>query len=144
MQSLHQFSSSQLSSVCHPLLYILYVTLYFLSLSSASASPVERCDFLNLAFLCLVLPKRSIVMRWSIETSNRLMVHLAELINSYVEVEKASGGMKKVVSPSPGPQITFEGEIVLQRGLHHRSQGLTPLWTPQLYHRESRDIYFVQ
>lgn len=36
------------------------------------------------------------------------MVHLAELINSYVEVEKASGDVKEVVSPSPRPQITFE------------------------------------
>lgn len=36
------------------------------------------------------------------------MVHLAELINSYVEVEKASGNVKEVVSPSPRPQITFE------------------------------------
>lgn len=36
------------------------------------------------------------------------MVHLAGLINSYVEVEKASGNIKEVVSPSPRPRITFE------------------------------------
>ncbi len=36
------------------------------------------------------------------------MVHLAELINSYVEVEKASGSIKEVVSPSPRPGITFK------------------------------------
>lgn len=46
------------------------------------------------------------------------MVHLAELINSYVEVEKASGDVKEVVSPSPRPQITFEAQITLQGNLH--------------------------
>lgn len=54
------------------------------------------------------LPECRTVMRYCVETSNRLMVHLAELINSYVEVEKASGEVKEVVSPSPRPQITFE------------------------------------
>lgn len=55
-------------------------------LSTTSISPVEKCDFLNLTFFrqCCT------VMRYSIETSNRLMVHLAGLINSYVEAEKAS------------------------------------------------------
>lgn len=54
------------------------------------------------------LPECRTVMRYCVETSNRLIVHLAELINSYVEVEKASGDVKEVVSPSPRPQITFE------------------------------------
>lgn len=36
------------------------------------------------------------------------MVHLAELINSYVEVEKASGNIKEVVSLWPRPRITFK------------------------------------
>lgn len=53
-------------------------------------------------------PKCGTVMRYCVETSNRLMVHLAELINSYVEVEKASGDVKEVVSPSPRPRITLE------------------------------------
>lgn len=55
-----------------------------------SISRVEKCDFLNLTFLHPALPECSTVMRYSVETSNRLMVHLAGLINSYVEVEKAS------------------------------------------------------
>lgn len=76
--------------------------------SSTSVSPVEKCDFLNLTFLRLALPECNAVMRYSIETSNRLMVHLAGQINSYVEVEKASGSIKEVVSPLPRPQITFE------------------------------------
>ena len=36
------------------------------------------------------------------------MVHLAGPINSYLEVQKASGGIKEVVSPSQRPRITFE------------------------------------
>lgn len=63
-------------------------------------------DSLALTFLFLHLPECRTVMRYSIETSNRLMVHLAELINSYVEAEKASGDVKEVVSPSPRPQMT--------------------------------------
>lgn len=69
-------------------------------------SPVGTRDSLTLTFLLLHLPECRTVMRYSIETSNRLMVHLAELINSYVEAEKASGDVKEVVSPSPRPQMT--------------------------------------
>lgn len=69
-------------------------------------SPVGTRDSLALTFLFLHLPVCRTVMRYSVETSNRLMVHLAELINSYVEAEKASGDVKEVVSPSPRPQMT--------------------------------------
>lgn len=85
-----------------------YPLLSAYSLCITSVSPVEKRDVLNLTFLRLVLPECKTVMRYSIETSNRLMVHLAGLINSYVEVEKASGNIKEVVSPSPRPRITFE------------------------------------
>lgn len=70
--------------------------------------PVGTRDSLALTFLLLHLPECRTVMRYSVETSNRLMVHLAELINSYVEAEKASGDVKEVVSPSPRPQMTFK------------------------------------
>lgn len=77
------------------------------SLSCTSISPVEKCDFLNLTFLCPALPECNSVMRYSIETSNRLMVHLAGLINSCVEVEKASGSVEGVVSLWQRLWITF-------------------------------------
>lgn len=76
-------------------------------LPGTSISPAEKCDFLNLTFLLLPLPECNSVMRYSIETNNRLMVHLAWLINSCVEVEKASSSIREVVFPSSRPQITF-------------------------------------
>lgn len=70
-------------------------------------SSVDECDFLNLTFLRSALPERNAVMRYSNGTCNRLMVHLAELINRYVEVEEASGSVKEVVSTLQRLQITF-------------------------------------
>lgn len=35
------------------------------------------------------------------------MVHLAGLINIYVEVGKASGSIEEAVFPSPRPNVTF-------------------------------------
>lgn len=67
---------------------------------------LEVCDFLNLTFLRLLLPECSAVMRYSVETCNRLMVHLAALINSYVEVENAQNNVSEVVSSKQRPQIT--------------------------------------
>lgn len=84
------------------------------SLSRISISQVEVCDFLNLAFFCLLLPESNAVMRYSAETCNRLMVHLAELINSYVKVVKALSSISKVVSTKQRPQITFGACITLQ------------------------------
>lgn len=78
------------------------------SLSITCILLVQKCDFLNLTFLRLTLQECITVMRYSIETSNRLMVHLAWLINSCVALQKASGSIKEVVSPSSRPQITFE------------------------------------
>lgn len=109
-KALQKFSSSSQLPSMHRLFLAWRSSHYshFLPLPSTSILPVQKCDFLNLTFLRLTLPECNTVMRYSIETSNRLMVHLAGLINSCVEVEKASGSIKEVVSPSSRPQITFE------------------------------------
>lgn len=54
---------------------------------------------MNLAYLRRVWPECETIMRYSAETSNRLMVHLARLINSYVEVQKASSNVGKACFP---------------------------------------------